>query len=83
MWAYVLTATTALLGSKNNVGSLGAMQFISVPLRAAGFSLSPDARSTLFPQICLLLFLLSWPIAESIHHRMTRTSSSVEGPEVL
>ena len=83
MWAYMLTATTALLGSKNNVGSLGAMQFISAPLRATGFSLSPDAHSTLFPQICLLLFLLSWPIAESIRYRMTRSNSSVGGPEVL
>ena len=83
MWAYILAATTALLGSKNNVGSLGAMQFIAAPLRATGFTLSPDAHSTLFPQIFLLVFLLSWPIAASIRHRVTRPSSSADGPEVI
>ena len=83
MWAYVLTATAALIGSKDNVGSLRAMQSISGPLRASGFSLSEDARSTLFPQICLLLFLLSGPIAESIRHRLTRPRDSVGGSGAL
>ena len=80
MWAYVVTATTALLASTDNVGSLAAMQFIAVPLRAAGFSLGrltdAHSHSTLLPQLCLLLFLVSGPIAKLIGHRLTRSKKA-------
>ncbi len=84
MWAYVLTATAALLGSRDDVGGLPAMQFIATPLREAGFNLSAGPQSTLLPQLCLLLFALScflihraWPIAGSEPHPIRQPMESV------
>ena len=61
-WLYVGVATLALLGSADNVGALPAMQETAARLVQLGMVLVPTPQTTLWPQLCLLLFFVSWPI---------------------
>lgn len=61
-WAYVGVATLALLGSADNVGALPAMGETAARLRQLGVVLVAGPRSTLWPQLCLLLFVASWTV---------------------
>lgn len=88
MWAYVVTATIALLASTDDVGGLAVMQFIAVPLREAGLNLTAGTRSTLLPQLCLVLFAVSrlvihraWPIAYSDRHPIVPPEDSLRRTE--
>lgn len=61
-WVYVGLATLALLGSPDNVGILPAMRANAAHLRDLGLVLAAGPHSALWPQVCLLLFLASWPL---------------------
>lgn len=77
-WLYVGLATVALLGSPDNVGTLAPMRATAAHLRELGLVLAPGPHSSLWPQLCLLLFVASWPVASFVAGaRTTRAARSV------
>ena len=65
-WLYAGLATVALLGSPDNVGTLPPMRATAAHLRELGLVLAPAPHSSLWPQLCLLFFIASWPIASLV-----------------
>jgi hypothetical protein len=68
-WPYAIVASVLLAGARSNVGMLPAMHHVAAWLGERQFLLAPDARSTLLPQLCLVVLLASWVSSTGIGPR--------------
>jgi hypothetical protein len=71
LWAYVILGTAGLLGSPDNVGALPVMEPIAAWVQPVVLRAAHD--SPIWPQLCLVLFLVTWAA------RHTRVGQAVLG----
>lgn len=68
MPAFMLVGTTTLLAAKGRTCGIPALEIAADHLGAAGFLLSGAGQSSLYPQICLCLFLAGWGGTALLRH---------------